>query len=205
MTHPLRCRCGHLRGVLHQPEKGLRGVCYCRDCQAFAAFLGTPAGMLDAMAGSDVIAVPPQQLSFSQGQDKLACMSLSPQGMLRWYASCCNTPIGNTPRDIKMPHLGLLHSCLEDPSDPNPAAAYAKAFGPVRMVVNTQSAKGGKPQTMLLSTLLSVARFMLRLLRIRLNGSYRRNPFFDASSGAPIQPVQVLSKAQRERLTPSAG
>src|SRR5690349_1155068 len=37
----LRCRCGHTRGVASNvsPSSGLRFVCYCRDCQAFAHFL----------------------------------------------------------------------------------------------------------------------------------------------------------------------
>jgi hypothetical protein len=39
---PLRCRCGHVRGVEIRvsPSSGLRLVCYCKDCQAFARFLG---------------------------------------------------------------------------------------------------------------------------------------------------------------------
>jgi hypothetical protein len=41
-------------------------------------------------------------------------MSLSDKGMLRWYASCCNTPIGNTSRDFKVSHVGLLHNCLQE-------------------------------------------------------------------------------------------
>ena len=38
---PLRCRCGALRGVASEvaPTTGLRLVCYCKDCQAFARYL----------------------------------------------------------------------------------------------------------------------------------------------------------------------
>lgn len=47
MNHPLRCRCGALQGYVSHPEKASRGVCYCKDCQAFAHFLGTPGDILD--------------------------------------------------------------------------------------------------------------------------------------------------------------
>ena len=46
MNHPLRCRCGTLRGQVSHPEKVSRGVCYCKDCQAFAHFLGTTDSIL---------------------------------------------------------------------------------------------------------------------------------------------------------------
>ncbi|MFZ2237575.1 MAG: DUF6151 family protein, partial [Dokdonella sp.] len=48
------------------------------------------------------------------GEDELACMSLSPNGMLRWYASCCSTPIGNTPRDRNMPYVGVVSACVPE-------------------------------------------------------------------------------------------
>ena len=115
MNHPLRCRCGTLKGYVSHPEKVTRGVCYCRDCQAFAHFLGTTGDILDEMGGTDVVATLPKYVTFTQGVDALACMSLTETGMLRWYASCCNTPIGNTPRDFKVSHVGLIHTCLEDP------------------------------------------------------------------------------------------
>ena len=39
-SHPVHCRCGRLTGEISDPGHGIRGVCYCRDCQAFAHFLG---------------------------------------------------------------------------------------------------------------------------------------------------------------------
>src|ERR1700761_5845308 len=101
MNHPLRCSCGKLQGHVSHPGRAGRGVCYCRDCRAFAHFLGRPGDILDAQGGTDVMATLPSYVTFTQGKDKLACMSLSERGMLRWYASCCNTPIGNTMRNIK--------------------------------------------------------------------------------------------------------
>lgn len=195
MNHPLRCRCGNLKGHVSHPERASRGVCYCKDCQAFAHFLGTTGDILDEMGGTDVVATLPKYVSFTQGVEALACMSLSETGMLRWYASCCNTPIGNTPRDFRVAHVGLVHTCLEDPP-----RSLDDDFGPVRMRVNTKSARG-HPKTMPLSTLVAVLRFMGSLARARLDGSYKTTPFFDPSRGTPVVAPRVLTRDERERFT----
>jgi hypothetical protein len=108
MNHPLRCQCGTLQGHVSHTESVCRGICYCKDCQAYAQFLGKPGEILDEMGGSDVIATLPRHVTFTQGLEALTCVSLSDKGMLRWYASCCNTPVGNTSRDFKVSHVGLL-------------------------------------------------------------------------------------------------
>jgi len=194
MNYPLRCQCGTLQGQVSHTESVCRGVCYCKDCQAYAHFLGKAGEILDEMGGSDVVATLPQYVSFTQGVEKLACMSLSDKGMLRWYASCCNTPIGNTSRDFKVSHVGLLHNCLEDPS-----TSLDSAFGPVRMRVGMKSAKGA-PKAMPVSTTASILKFMGRLIRARLDGSYKKTPFFDPQTGIPRVSPKVLSPAERESL-----
>src|SRR4051812_21826982 len=77
MNHPLRCQCGTLRGHVSHTETVCRGVCYCKDCQAYAHFLGKADEMLDEMGGSDVVATLPQHVTFTQGFEALTCMSLS--------------------------------------------------------------------------------------------------------------------------------
>ena len=177
-------------------------MCYCKDCQAFAHFLGNSGAVLDAMGGTDVVATLQKNVTFSGGLNSLACMSLSSGGMLRWYASCCNTPIGNTPRNFKVSHVGLVHTCLKDVK--HAAESLDASFGPVRMRVNTGSAnaKGkGKPKAMPISTITSVVRFLASLVRARLDGSYRRTPFFDRKRGTPIVAPRVLTRSERERVT----
>ena len=193
-NHPLRCRCGTLRGYVSHPENVSRGVCYCKDCQAFAHFLGKADDILDEMGGTDVVATLPKYLSFTQGFNALACMSLTDHGMLRWYASCCNTPIGNTPRDFKTSHVGLIHTCLEDPSK-----TLEGSFGPIRMRVNTKHAKG-KPKLLPISTVTSILRFLRSLIRARLDGSYKYTPFFAPDRGTPVVPPKVLTSSELERL-----
>lgn len=197
MNHTLSCQCGTLRGHVSHTESVCRGICYCKDCQAYAHFLGKADEMLDVMGGTDVVATLPRHVTFTQGIEALTCMSLSDRGILRWYASCCNTPIGNTSRDFKVSHVGLVHNCLQDPS-----TSLDSAFGPVRMRVGMKSAKG-TPQGMAVSTTVSILKFMGRLIGARLDGSYKTTPFFEPETGTPRVSPKVLAPDERARLMQS--
>lgn len=195
-THPLRCRCGALQGQVDLGGPTSRMVCYCKDCQAFARYLGPAARVLDAQGGSDVVQLAPHRIRFTQGREHLAVMRLSSKGMLRWYAACCRTPLGNTMTSRNMPFTGLLVQCLD-------SAPVEPAFGPVLATANTQSALGDpKPRAFGLPAAL------WRVLRIvagsRLSGQYKANPFFTAA-GVPVAQATVLSADERARLdAPSA-
>src|SRR5579864_6179761 len=110
---PLRCRCGHLRGVAVDvsPSAGFHFVCYCKDCQAFARFLTrvpeepTPASreapappvesdLLDRAGGTDIFQLPPARVKLTAGTDAVRCLRLHDRSsVLRWYAACCRSPI----------------------------------------------------------------------------------------------------------------
>lgn len=151
--------------------------------------------MLDSLDGTDVVAVRPRSVSFASGVEHLACMSLSPKGMLRWYARCCRTPIGNTTRDLKMAHVGLVHTCLESGD-----VSLERSFGPVRMRVNSASAAGKTPPNAPLTFASSIARFLAALIWNRMSGGYKDNPFFDVTTGRPIVQPHVVSPAERASL-----
>jgi hypothetical protein len=197
--HPLSCRCGKVKGVVGDPEKANRGACYCKDCQAFAHFLGNTSDILDENSGTGVVATLPERVRFTQGAEHLACMSLSPNGLLRWYASCCNTPIGNTVRDFRVSFVTLIHTCLE-----KPPGSLDRSFGPVRMRVNTNGAKGEVAATPI-ATVVLVLKLGVSMLRARLTGSFKRTPFFDPDSGVPVVPITVLSAEERAEMTALAG
>ena len=194
MDHPLSCRCGTLRGIVRHSEKASHGVCYCKDCQAYAHFLGKAKEILDEVGGTEIVTALQKNVTFTHGVERLTCMSLAENGTLRWYANCCNTPIGNTVRDFKASFVGLVHSCLRDRQSP-----LERSFGPVRMWVNTRSAKG-KVQSMPLSTLSSAIKFTASLIRARIDGSYKHSPFFDPLQGTPVVAPKVLSRSDRESL-----
>jgi hypothetical protein len=194
MNHALQCRCGTIKGFVSAPRTANRGVCYCRDCQAFAHFLGRPDDILDERGGSEVIQVLPKNVTFSQGIEALVCMRLTPSGLLRWYAGCCKTPIGNTLATPKISFMGLLHNCLEDP-----ARSLDDSFGPVRVWVNTGGASGEpKPRSRGLGR--AALWFVATTLKARINGDYRRTPLFSSSTGAPIASPSVLSSAEHAAL-----
>jgi len=196
MNHPLQCKCGTLKGYVSPPDMANRAVCYCKDCQAFANFLERPGdAVLNEQGGTEIVATLPKHVHFTQGLDALVCMSLSDHGLLRWYASCCNTPIGNTPRDFKISYVGLIHSCLA-----KRAPSLQESFGPVRMVLQTKSAKGQVKSTPI-GSLVSLLKIMKAVIATRISGTYKHNPFFIGDSGAPIKQPRELTKAERARVT----
>jgi hypothetical protein len=169
-----------------------RATCYCKDCRAFARFLAVP-GVLDAGGGTDVVAIAPAAVRFTSGSEHVASMSLSPKGLLRWYASCCRTPLGNTPRDPKLPYVGMVTTCF----DAAPQAVDA-AFGPRnRIVLNTRSATAP-----VRSTPLAFAMGGLRILAGIIGARLRReraSPFFDGA-GRPLREPEVISRERRAEL-----
>jgi hypothetical protein len=189
---PLRCTCGTLGGIVRgvSARAGNRLVCYCDDCQSFAHFLGGAERILDEHGGTDIFQTSPARVAIAQGADRLACMQLRPGGLLRWYASCCRTPIGNTLATAKLPFVGLIHACT-----PAAAAGPARddALGPSRGRVHVRFAKGDPARLDGSRTALSlVARFAAVALAARLRGEHRRSPFFDARSGLPVVAPRVL-------------
>lgn len=179
--HPIQCRCGKLRGTLAAGAKLTRAVCYCRDCQAYARALGEPRAILDANGGTDIVASLQEFVRFAEGKERIACLSLSKQGLLRWYSDCCDTPIANTPRHPKLPYVGLVHSCLG--GDPRELDAL---FGPPVLAINTDSATGPVPASGF-RTLTATVRIIGRLLGARITGSWRASPFFDRD----LRPISV--------------
>jgi hypothetical protein len=193
MTQALRCQCGKLRGQISRPELGLRAVCYCKDCQMFAKYLVKSAEVLDEDGGTDVVGIEPRHLSFTEGVEHLACLSLTDKGLLRWYASCCKTPIANTPRNFKIAHAGVIHACLD--SGPQ---SMSQTFGPVRLRVNTKGAKGKIEPSK--HTFGIIGRHLVALVRRRVNGDFRLTPFFNIDNGAPISQPRVLDRDEWAHL-----
>lgn len=191
MNHRFQCQCGALSGHLSEVHRALRGVCYCKDCRAYARHLGKASWTHDAFGGAEFVATQSQYVSFTAGIEHLACLSLSGKGLLRWYAKCCNTPIANTTRNWKLPYVGLIYTCLK--ADP---ASFERSFPRVQMRVNTASAEQAPPR-MLWGTVVSLVGFMPRVLLSSISGGYRHTPFFHQPDGVPIVSVTVLSEAER--------
>ena len=184
MAIALRCRCNQVQGELTTARTYVRATCYCKSCQAYARWLGTP-GVMDEAGGTDVIAMAPSQLRFTAGEEHIACMSLSERGICRWYAACCRTPLGNTARSSKVHYVGVPTACLD-----NTGGAVDAAFGPAgRCVLNTESATAPVRATPL-AFAFGGLRIAMGILGARLRRD-RRSPFFD-DAGRPIRTPQVV-------------
>lgn len=192
MKMHLRCRCGTVRGEMETARTYVRVTCYCKDCRAFATFLAVP-GVLDASGGVDIVAAAPASVRFSAGREQVVCMSLSPKGLLRWYAACCRTPLAATPRDAGLPYVGMVSACF----DATPAEVDAALGRRDRIVLNTRSATGP-----VRSTPFAFALGGLRILAGILGARLRRehiSPFFDAD-GRPLREPTVISREARAAL-----
>src|SRR5262249_1331876 len=135
---------GRLRGVANQvsPSTGLRFICYCEDCQAFARFLGRP-DVLDASGGTDIFQMPPRRVKLTVGTDALRCLSLSSK-VLRWYADCCQTPIANSAASPGFPVIGVIHCFMDHAAD---GRARDEVIGKPLCRINERSAVGALPPT----------------------------------------------------------
>jgi hypothetical protein len=192
MTLPLKCRCGAVRGEMQPRRAYARATCYCKDCQAYARFLGQP-DVMDEAGGTDVVPTAPAAVRLAAGVEHVACMSLSPNGTLRWYAGCCRTPLGNTARNTGLPYLGLVTTCL----DATPRQLEA-AFGPAgRCVLNTGSATAPVRATPL-AFAWGGLRILAGVLAARVRGE-RGSPFLDGD-GQLLRVPEVVSREQRQAL-----
>ena len=191
---PIRCSCAALRGVARgvSGARGNRIVCYCDDCQSYAHALGGADQLLDAHGGTDVFQMSAARLEITQGPEHLACLRLKPGGLLRWYADCCRSPIGNSLASRQMPFVGLLLSC----TDPASAGrSRDEALGPVRARIQARFAKGERSQLDAHDTFPTsqLFRFVPLLLLWRLRGDQKRSPFWNQQTGQPIAQARVLS------------
>lgn len=196
----VHCRCGSLRGKALgvSVETGSRMLCYCRDCQAFARFLGTP-GILDAQGGSDIFQITQSQLRLDAGVDKLACVRLSANGLMRYYSSCCRTPVGNMLARRRSPFLGLVQPFM----DPGAGRTLDQVLGPVLVHVRADAATSALPPDPARSALLGYAHIFKVLAKSIVRGQHTPTPFFDASD-QPLVTPEILTPERHEALRTGA-
>ena len=174
------------------PDTGNHVVCYCVDCQAFAAFLGTPS-ITDDAGGTALFQMPRSQIRIKEGLDQLRCVRLSPKGMHRWYADCCKTPVGNT-LGAGMPFIGLIDTCVAVP-EPERAERLGTAVGIHGSQAQGKAPNGVHPKVPASFMLRAAPKFAKWLLLRKGSPS----PFFDAK-GAPHVTPKILSQEERHAL-----
>ncbi|SFT61470.1 DUF6151 family protein [Sedimentitalea nanhaiensis] len=180
------CTCGEVRGRISPAtaQSGTHLICHCRDCRAAERFLEQPEAGTE---GVELFQTTPDTIHLQAGVDRLAVLRLSPKGPLRWYASCCNTPLFNTLSRPGIPFVTAMVARISDPAPLGPVVAHS--FVPQA---------GGPPKHRGGTTM--VWRFFTRLGAARLSGRWRQTPFFDLKSGEPTAPVRLLTKQERAAL-----
>ena len=193
MDAPIQCSCGQIRGHINSGARFNRAICYCADCQAFARTLGKESETLNPAGGTEVIQTLPKNIQITQGAEHLACLRLTEKGLLRWYAACCNTPLANTPANMKMSFVGLTHNGLGSDQE-----FLNERFGPVQMVVNTANALSD-PKPRGYGVAAATIKILSIMLKALLNGDYKQTPFFNADTGEPIASPRILSENELQQ------
>jgi hypothetical protein len=196
----LRCRCGEVRARVTDasPRTVNRIVCYCDDCQAFLHQLGR-ADLLNAQGGSDIVQLAPASFTFLQGQHRIVGLRLAPRGLFRWYASCCNTPVGNTVTP-SIPFVGILAPAFDHATQ-----RADDVFGPPTGALLGKYAIGEPPAGSTGFNLSVILGAVAKVLGWRLRGKTWPHPFFEKGKSEPVYPVTVLSQDEREALRPLCG
>ena len=192
----IACRCGQVRIGLAAPSwsSGMRVKCYCKDCQTAARALGAE-DVLDAAGGTDIWQTTPDQLDIRAGADQLRILRLSPRGIFRWYAACCDTPICNSLPRLGLPFAGVILR--------GPVLAQVEArVGRVVAHVNTAGAVRGKgaPGADVKFGLAGMA-VLRRMAACLISGRATRSPLRQAD-GTPIAKERVLSLEERKAARP---
>lgn len=194
---PLRCACGKLKGtVAVAADSGLHVVCYCKDCQAFAHFLGR-GDITDQWGGTHIFQMAPSNVRITEGNEAIRCVRLSQKGMHRWYCGECKTPIGNT-LGPKLPFVGLISSIIDAKAA---GVSLDDVLGKPRVYGFPEAAIGGAPpQAKDNSKFKFLAKAAASLAKWWLTNAGWPSPFFDEATRAPRAPVQVLSPEERAKL-----
>jgi hypothetical protein len=205
MTIDLKCECGSLKGIITEvsPTLNRRTVCLCRDCQAYAHYLGGVQKILDENGGTDVTPFHPAKIQLTEGLENLDCVRLSSDGMIRWFAKCCKTPIANSTPNAKIPFAGVMHTIFDFSKDPwqreqKLGPITRRMFGKYGIGKLPPGTHMGMPPEMMFSTL----KFALVGL---LKGLSKPSPFFDARTGKPTVEPKVLSDAEYDVLISKCG
>lgn len=185
-TLHLRCRCGKLSLRVDDvsPATVNRLACHCRGCTQFARDMRPE--ILDARGGTERFVVSPATVSIARGREMLACRQQTPRGALRWYASCCDTPLGLTLRTPKIPFIGLdVHTVQTERDGPDLDAT----LGPLRAWVNVSPRPAdARAIRATPGALFSMLRHLIPLTwRWWRRGDHRCSPMFDDAAHPVVE------------------
>jgi hypothetical protein len=138
-------------------------------------------------------------LTFTRGQNRIAGVRLTPKGLFRWYATCCNTPVGNT-LGPAIPFVGIVAQTFVGGPQ-----RVQDVFGAPTGAILVRYATGPVPAGSTGISLTLLLRAITKVLGWRLRGRAWPHPFFQLKTREPIYPLRVLTHEEREALRPLCG
>ena len=193
----LSCQCGTVTGAIENatPAEGDFVYCHCANCQSVPKYLGAEARILERNGGTALYQSRCGRLRIDSGLDRLAGLHMTDKPVLRWYASCCKTPMFNTYANGKLPYVTTLLAN----ADAEDRARLGEPIGHLFLEEATGDTTGLQPISM--NALLR--RFFKRLVKDLFSGDRRRVPLFDAKTLQPIVAAHRLTEAERKALESS--
>ena len=179
---PFSCTCGKLHGHVDvpSPRAGNHVICHCPDCRAAAIHLGQPDPAPD---GVEIWQTAPEHLHITAGFEHLALMQLSPKGLYRWYAACCDAPLFTSLRKPRLAFIGITADRLENTDLLGPLIGRAFMKGTDGKYRHEGFNKIG-------------LRIVQMILSANLSGRWRKTPLFD-DQGQPVVEPKPLTIEQR--------
>jgi len=173
-TFKLECTCGEFQSSLsiRRDESLVRILCYCEDCQRYARYLGTDDRSLDEHGGTDIVQISPAAFDITSGRDRLGCICVKPNGIHRWYTTCCNSPICSSVPKRDFPYVAPptfgINAGQQHPI--NASWPVYKGFG-VRGIYAT----------------------MRNIFRWKFRGHGKLNPFLNEADEPIVEPAIIAS------------
>lgn len=217
------CNCGQFKASVPIDEKGMptRLKCYCIDCQTYLRHLDQAEVQLDDKGGTDILQISPAQFSITAGEEYLGNLMLSPKGIYRWYAICCQTPICNTLSKAEMPYVGLLVNNIGKISGANTDTNHAQPTNETASKNKTLTAESRHAH---LHNVIGPVKFgvgagdkhpinadwpvakgfgfrglfetLRNMAKWRIRGDHKRSIFIDSVSGKPLVEPTLLTIEQ---------
>ncbi len=199
MNIPLKCKCGEIQGEVSGITLGQawQVICYCGDCQTFPRYLGNSNEILDANGGSLVLPVYPVDIKFTHGLGNLKSIKLSSDGITRWFAGCCKTPVANTING-KLPFANIFVTMVDlRKLEKNRSEALGSDIDGIYGKFAIGKLSEGTPDSVR-------PKFIFKLLKSMakgfLLGKVRPSPFFDPVTNKPICEPIILSDETYDKL-----
>ena len=156
--------------------------------------------VLDADGGSHIFQMDPKDFEISTGLDQIVCARVTEKGPLRWYSSCCNTPLGNSFPSGKKPFfVGVFPIAI---GHVGTSDEFASLVGPARGYAFPKEKATFGAKLKLWRMLLRVIR---KILVWRFSSGGSDTSFFASTTAGSAKKLTLISAEQVKKIQVKAG